>query len=72
MSQGNMEYSSSSGGSKRGREGRALPGPDSFNFMQFLGKFGQIVYWRPSGGLAEILDPPLSSNICFLVCTVFM
>ena len=71
-----MEYSSSSGGSKRGREGRALPGPDSFNFIQFLGKFGQIVYWRPSGGLAahlgEILDPPLSSNICFLVCTVFM
>ena len=27
----------------RGREGRAPPGPNSFNFMQFLGKFGKIV-----------------------------
>ena len=27
---------------------RAPPqGPNSFNFMQFLGKFGKIVCWRP-------------------------
>ena len=25
---------------------RAPPGPNSFNFMQFLGKFGKIVCWR--------------------------
>ena len=54
------------GGSKGGREGRAPPpgGPNSFNFMQFLGKFGKIVCWRPPLGswrplLREILDPPL-------------
>ena len=48
-----------SGGSKVGRKGRAIPpwGPNSFNFMQFLGKFGKIVCWRPL--LGEILDPPL-------------
>ena len=40
-------------------------GPNSFNFIQFLGKFGKIVCWRPSplGSwrplLGEILDPPL-------------
>ena len=37
--------------------------PNSFNFMQFLGKFGKIVCWRPLEGwrphLEEILDPPL-------------
>ena len=38
-------------------------GPNSFNFMQFLGKCGKIVCsippegWRPN--LGEILDPPL-------------
>ena len=33
----------------RGREGRAPPswGPNSFNFMQFSGKYGKIVCWRP-------------------------
>ena len=42
------------------------PGPNSFNFMQFLGKFGKFVCWhlpleswRPH--LGEILDPPLHS-----------
>ena len=25
-------------------------GPNSFNFMQFLGKFGKIVCWRPLEG----------------------
>ena len=43
---------------------RAPPGgPNSFNFMQFLGNFGEIVCWRPPGSwrplLGEILDPPL-------------
>ena len=42
----------------RGRKGRAPPGgQNSFNFMQFLGKFGKFVCWRPL--LGEILDPPL-------------
>ena len=53
-----------SGGSKGGREGRAPPpGSNSFNFMQFLRKFGIIVCWRPPEKFApllgEILDPPL-------------
>ena len=38
-------------------------GPNSFNFMQFLGKFAKIVCWRPPESwrplLGEILDPPL-------------
>ena len=51
-----------------GREGRAPPGgPNSFNFMQFLGNFGKIVCWRPPGSwrplLGEILDPPLLTVI---------
>ena len=39
-------------------------GPNSFNFMQFLRKFGKIVCWRPPTPrnlrplLGEILDPP--------------
>ena len=41
-----------------------LPGaPNSFNFMQFLGKFGAIVCWRPPESwrphLGETLGPPL-------------
>ena len=45
----------------RGARGTRAPpgGPNSFNFMQFLGKFGKIVCWRPPGGVGEILDPPL-------------
>ena len=50
----------------RGREGCAPPppgGPNSFNFMQFLGKYGKVVCWCPPGSwcplLGEILDPPL-------------
>ena len=37
---------------------RAPPpgGPNSFNFMQFLGKFGKIVCWRPPPG--ELAPPP--------------
>ena len=30
-------------------------GPNSFNFMQFLGTFGKIVCWRPPG---ELAPPP--------------
>ena len=33
-------------------------GPNSFNFMQFLGNFGKIVCWRPPGELA----PPPRGN----------
>ena len=33
-------------------------GPNSFNFVQFLGKFGKIVCWRPPGELA----PPPRGN----------
>ena len=35
-----------------------LGGPNSFNFMQFLGNFGKIVCWRPPGELA----PPPRGN----------
>ena len=51
------------GGSKGGREGRPHlpPGPISFIFMQFLGKFGKIVCWRtPTSGKSWIrhwMDP---------------
>ena len=37
-------------------EGTHAPqGPNSFNFMQFLGKFGKIVCWCPPG---ELTPPP--------------
>ena len=53
-----------SGGSKGGRKGCPPGGPNSFNFMQFLGNFGKLVCWHPPPGswrplLGEILDPPL-------------
>ena len=55
----------------RGCVGHA-PHPNSFNFMQFLGKFGKIVCWRLPGGLAphlgEILDPPLTDLILTFLC----
>ena len=48
------------------------PGPNSFNFMQFLGKFGKIKCWRPPPESwrplhGEILDPPLQweGYLCF-------
>ena len=48
-----------SGGSKGAQGMRAPPGgPNSFNFMQFLGNFGKIVCWRPPGELA----PPPRGN----------
>ena len=52
------------GGSRGGREGRTPPPgrPNSFDFMQFSGKFG--VFTPPPGGftppLGKILDPPLN------------
>ena len=36
---------------RRGHEGYPPVGPNSFNFMQFLGKFGKIVCWHPPGEL---------------------
>ena len=60
------------GGSRGGREGRTPPPgrPNSFDFMQFSGKFG--VFTPPPGGftppLGKILDPPLSGSIaCVLL-----
>ena len=48
------------GGSKGGARDAPPRGPNSFNFMQFLGKFGKIICWRPPGSwrplLGEILD----------------
>ena len=42
---------------KEGGQG-ASPGTQILsNFMQFLGKFGKIICWRPL--FEEILDPPL-------------
>ena len=44
--------SHSSGGSKGGVRDAWPPGCwNSFNFMQFLGKFGEIVCWHPSLGV---------------------
>ena len=45
-------------------DARPPGGPNSFNFMQFLGKFGKIVCWRPPLEswrplLGENVDPPL-------------
>ena len=61
-----------SGGSKGGHEG-CPRGPNSFNFMQFLGKFGKIICWRPPSPegwcphLGEILDPQMN-KICNKLC----
>ena len=47
------------------REGARWTGPNSFNFMQLLGKFLKFVCWRPPPPpswrphLGEILDQPL-------------
>ena len=41
----------------RGGTGDVCPlpgGPNSFNFMQFLGNFGKIVCWRPPGELEPL------------------
>ena len=41
----------------RGTRGPPPPAQNFFLFMQFSGKIGQIIGWRPL--LWEILDPPL-------------
>ena len=42
------------------RDARPPAGPNSFNFMQFLGKFGKIVCWQSYVGtiLGELAPPP--------------
>ena len=53
------EYTLSSGGSKGGMRDACPPlAQNFFIFMQFLGKIGQIIGWRPSLGLA----PPSLGN----------
>ena len=52
----------------------APPGPNSLNFMQFLGKYGKIVCWHPPGSwhplLGEIQDPPLlTCTECHQTCS---
>ena len=53
-------------GDLRGGASDTNGGLNSFNFMQFLGKFGKTVCWRPLEGwcphLGEILDPPLNKH----------
>ena len=53
----NEKPSSFSGGFRGGAGARPPPSkrPNSFNFMQFSGKFGKIVCWRPPPGQ---LAPP--------------
>ena len=42
----------------RGHEGRTPPGtPNSFNFMQLMGKIGKILCWRPFPP-GEMAPPP--------------
>ena len=38
--------------------GGTPPGPNSFNFMQFWGKFGKIICWRPPPLSGELVPPP--------------
>ena len=58
-----------------GREGRTPPPgrPNSFDFMQFSGKFG--VFTPPLEGsrppLGKILDPPLYMMVLPLISTVY-
>ena len=50
----------------RGRQkGHAPQGPNSFNFMQFWGKFGTILCWRPPPGK---LEPPSSGKSWICHC----
>ena len=51
------------------RGARGMPpspgGPNSFNFMQFLGNFGKIVCWRPPWGVGA----PSSGKSWIRYCT---
>ena len=64
------------GGSRGGREGRTPPPgrPNSFDFMQFSGKFG--VFTPPLEGsrppLGKILDPPLDLREFLLIHRVLV
>ena len=60
----------------RGREGRPSHGQNSFNFMQFLGKFAKIMCWRPlenwRSQLREILGPPMKvtkNSFFYKICS---
>ena len=55
-----------SGGSK-GTPGTRPQGPNSFNFMQFLGKFGKIVCWRAPWGVGA----PSSGKSWIRHCKLF-
>ena len=58
-----------SGGSKEGAQGTRPPrGQNSFNFMQFLGKFDKFVCWRPPGELA----PPPRGNPGSATATIYL
>ena len=56
-------------GGFKGAQGCAPRRSNSFDFMQFSGKFGKIVCWRPPPqkvpNIGEILDPPLLTTIVF-------
>ena len=64
------------GGSRGGREGRTPPPgrPNSFDFMQFSGKFG--VFTPPLEGsrppLGKILDPPLDMFVIIKILFCFL
>ena len=65
-----------SGGSKGGGARDAPPrGPNSFNFMQFLGNFGKIICWRPRGVGAPSSGKSwirhCNSNLNLNFCTYF-
>ena len=54
-----FDWERSSGGSEGGaRDACPTGGQNSFNFMQFSGKFDKIVCWCPTGELA----PPPRGN----------
>ena len=63
-----LGVSVSSGGSKGGaRDAHPPGGRNSFNFMQFLGRFVKILGWCSivegwGPHLSEILDPPLCNS----------
>ena len=60
LSRSSLGIAQTIGGSKGEGHPSSFPGgPNSFNFMQLLGKFGKIVCWRPPPGE---LAPPTQGN----------
>ena len=54
------------GRSKAGaRDVHPFPGPNSFNFMQLLGKFGKIACWHPLEVWCSL--DPRSANVYILL-----